>query len=74
MAETLELTPVLDEETGKYIVKDFNNVRDMVTSYIEKEVNAVIEITDTFALASVKKTRTDIRKKKEAITQARHTK
>lgn len=68
---TFELVPVLDETTGKYVVRDFNNVKTIVSDFIEREVNRVTVISDDLAFKDVKATRTDIRKKKDAITQAR---
>lgn len=68
---TFELVPVLDETTGKYVVRDFNNVKTIVSDFIEREVNRVTVISDDLAFKDVKVTRTDIRKKKDAITQAR---
>lgn len=68
---TFELVPVLDEATGKYAVKSFDNVKEIVSDFIEREVNRVTVISDDLTLKNVKATRTDIRKKKDAITQAR---
>lgn len=68
---TFELIPVLDEATGKYIVKSFDNVKTIVNEFIEREVNRVSVINDDLTFKDVKMTRTDIRKKKDAITQAR---
>lgn len=69
--KTFELVPVLDEGTGKYVVADFDNVKKIVHDFIEREVNKVQVIKDDIAFKGVKTTRTDIRKKKDAITQAR---
>ena len=68
---TFELVPVLDEATGKYAVKSFDNVKEIVSDFIEREVNRVTVISDDLTFKNVKATRTDIRKKKDAITQAR---
>lgn len=68
---TFELEPVLNDSTGHYVVKDFDNVRKIVSDFIIREVNSVLAITDDVALKSVKALRTDIRKKKDAITKAR---
>ena len=68
---TFELVPVLDEATGKYVVKSFDNVREIVRDFIDREVNRVSVIEDDMTFKDVKATRTDIRKKKDAITQAR---
>lgn len=68
---TFELVPVLDEATGKYVVQKFDVMKEIVRDFLEREVNKVVEINDDVAFKDVKATRTDIRKKKEAITQAR---
>ena len=68
---TFELVPVLDEATGKYVAKSFDDVRTIVSDFIEREVNRVTVISDDLTFNGVKATRTDIRKKKDAITQAR---
>ena len=68
---TFELVPVLDEATGKYVVKSFDDVKTIVRDFIEREVNRVTVISDDMTFKDVKATRTDIRKKKDAITQAR---
>lgn len=68
---TFELVPVLDENTGKYVVKSFNDAKKIVADFIEREVNTIATISDDIAYSSARKVRTDIRKKKEAITQAR---
>lgn len=68
---SFELIPVLDEATGKYVVKSFDNVKTIVNEFIEREVNRVSVISDDLTFKDVKATRTDIRKKKDAITQAR---
>ena len=68
---TFELVPVLDEATGKYVVQKFDAMKEIVRDFLEREVNKVIEINDDVSFKDVKATRTDIRKKKEAITQAR---
>lgn len=69
--KTFELVPVLDKKTGQYEVKDFENVKKIVADFIEREVVPIKEITDDVMFKSTKELRTDIRKKKEAITQAR---
>ena len=69
--KTFELVPVLDEMTGKYVVKSFDDAKQIVADFIEREVTSIVTIEDDLAYSSAKKTRTDIRKKKEAITQAR---
>ena len=69
--KTFELVPVLDKKTGQYEVKDFDNVKKIVADFIEREVTPIKEITDDVMFKSTKELRTDIRKKKEAITQAR---
>lgn len=69
--KTFELVPVLDTNTGKYVVKKFDEAKSIVADFIEREVKSVGVIGDDLTFSSVKKTRTDIRKKKEAITQAR---
>lgn len=68
---TFELIPVLDESTGKYVVKSFDDAKKIVADFIEREVKSIVTISDDLGYSSAKKTRTDIRKKKEAITQAR---
>lgn len=68
---TFELVPVLDEATGKYVVKSFDDVKTIVRDFVEREVNRVTVISDDLTFKGVKATRTDIRKKKDAITQAR---
>ena len=68
---TFELEPVLDETTNKYVVKAFDDVKAIVSDFIEREVSKVIVISDDLAFKSVKATRTNIRKKKDAIAQAR---
>jgi predicted DNA-binding protein YlxM (UPF0122 family) len=69
--KTFELTPVLDSETGNYVVNDYNVAKEIVADFIEREVNSITEINDELTFSSVKKTRTDIRKRKDMITQAR---
>lgn len=69
--KTFELVPVLDKETGKYVVQDFDEVKKIVQDFTEREVGRVVTISDDLDLKTVKGTRTDIRKKKDAITQAR---
>ena len=69
--KTFELVPVLDKKTGQYEVKDFENVKKIVADFIEREVVPIKEITDDVMFKSTKELRTDIRKKKEAIAQAR---
>lgn len=69
--KTFELVPVLDAETGKYTVKSFENVKKIVSDFVERETHRVIAIQDDLTLKEVKATRTDIRKKKEMISQAR---
>lgn len=69
--KTFELVPVLDETTGKYVVKGFDNVKEIVRDFVEREVNRVKVIEDDIAFKDVKATRTDIRKKKDAIKDAR---
>lgn len=69
--KTFELVPILDKATGKYVVKEFDSVKEIVTDFITREVNRIVEINDDVAFKDVKATRTDIRKKKDAITQAR---
>lgn len=68
--KSLALTPVLDNSTGKYVVENFNEAKEIVRDFIEKETSH-IEVNDDMSLAVAKKTRTDIRKKKDAITEAR---
>lgn len=67
---TFELIPYLNQDTGQYIVKDYDNVKKIVEAFIEREVSQAI-ITDDTSFKAVKATRTDIRKKKNTITQAR---
>lgn len=69
--KTFELVPVLDKKTGQYEVKDFENVKKIVADFIEREVVPIKEITDDVMFKNTKELRTDIRRKKEAITQAR---
>ena len=69
--KTFELVPVLDKKTGQYAVKDFDNVKKIVSDFIGREVTPIKEIADDITFKSVKELRTDIRKKKDAITQAR---
>lgn len=69
--KTFELVPVLDAETGKYTVKSFENVKKIVSDFVERETHRVVAIQDDLTLKEVKATRTDIRKKKEMISQAR---
>lgn len=69
--KTFELVPVLDKKTGQYEVKDFGKVKAIVADFIEREVAPIKEITDDVMFKSTKELRTDIRKKKDAITQAR---
>ena len=69
--KTFELNPVLDSETGNYIVNNFDVAKKIVADFIEREVNSVVEITDDIVFSSAKKIRTDIRKRKDMITQAR---
>lgn len=69
--KTFELVPVLNKETGKYVVGNFDYIKSVVADFIEREVNRIETITDEVEFKDVKATRTDIRKKKEAITQAR---
>lgn len=69
--KTFELVPVLDEATGKYAVKDFDGVKAIVRDFIDREVSSVGDISDDVMFKDVKLTRTDIHKKKDAITQAR---
>lgn len=69
--KTFELVPVLDKKTGQYEVKDFGKVKAIVADFIEREVTPIKEITDDVMFKSTKELRTDIRKKKDAITQAR---
>ena len=68
---TFELTPVLDSETGNYVVSNYDVAKQVVADFIEREVNAIVEVNDDLAYASVKRIRTDIRKRKDMITQAR---
>lgn len=69
--KTFELVPVLDEKTGKYIVKDFVDNKKLVQDFIEREVNTIATIESDLACASARRLRTDIRKKNEAIKDAR---
>ena len=50
---TFELVPVLDEATGKYAVKSFDNVKEIVSDFIEREVNRVTVISDDLTFKNV---------------------
>lgn len=69
--KTFELVPVLDANTGRYVVSDFDNNKQLVQDFIDKEVNSITDIQDNLALKNAKNVRTDVRKKKDVITQAR---
>ncbi len=69
--KSFALTPVLDERTGKYVVDKFGDAKKLVADFIEREVNSVTVVDSEPIYKVAKETRTDIRKKKDAITQAR---
>ena len=66
-----DLVPVIDKETGNYVIKDYDNVTKIVDDYVATALKATEVIGDDIAFSEAKKVRTDIRKHKEAITQAR---
>lgn len=68
---TFELVPVLDEETGIYKVKNFEDAKAIVVEYLDENVGKLIEKPENYTINDIKAMRTEIRKKKDAITQAR---
>lgn len=66
-----DLVPVIDDATGNYVIKDYDSVLRIVNEYVEKAVNENANVTDDVTFKHCKDTRTDIRKHKDVITQAR---
>lgn len=66
-----DLVPVLDSNTGHYVIADYERVVELVKNYANEAVEATAVIADDIAFATAKKARTDLRKHKDAITQAR---
>ncbi len=71
MTQEFALTPVLDNDTGKYVIDHFDAVLQTVKEYIDAAANAIAQIADPETLRLAKDSRTEIRKKKEAIKDAR---
>lgn len=69
--KTFELEPVLDKKTGKCFLKDADTNKALVENYIHENVDNVGDITDDVTFKAVKEKRTDLRKKLDAIKQAR---
>lgn len=66
-----ELEPVLDKKSGVCRLKDADDNKALVEAYIRDNVDNVGDITDDVMFKKVKDTRTGIRKRLDAIKQAR---
>lgn len=71
MKEILELTPVMDKKTGKYVVEKFDEAKQIVENFIQDTLKATAIIENDIQLKGAKLARTDIRKKKDVIQKAR---
>lgn len=66
----LDLVPVISGD-GHYVIKDYDNVLNVVKDYTETALKETEVVNDECSFKLAKNTRTDIRKHKDAITQAR---
>lgn len=65
-----EIVPVYDKDTGAYVINDFEKCKNIVQNFItDCHVDLVITSDEDFK--GVKATRTNIRKKKTTIENAR---
>lgn len=69
--QTFSIATVMDTSTGCYVMKDYEVMRDIVVSYVKGELAKVTSIESESAYKEAKSIRTDIRKKKDIISQGR---
>lgn len=65
-----DIVPAFDEESGMYVIKDFELGKSFVELFI-KERTENVEITNNVIFGDVKKSRTEIRKRLDSVTKAR---
>ena len=68
---TFEITPVIDESTGKYVIKNFDLVREGCQAFIKENGYQDLVITNDSDYKLIADGRTVIRKKIDAIASAR---
>ncbi len=71
MEKEFELVPVQDKETGVYHIENFEENKKIVKDFLANECHVEMEINSAEDYKLIKNTRTDIRKKREAIKNIR---